>query len=66
MRNSALESIRFFSFLNEYEYPQRYFYDFEPYQVAGFTPGAFLSKRLPVAERLARNHRPGADQPGAG
>jgi hypothetical protein len=52
MRNSALESIRFFSFLNEYEYPQRYFYDFEPYQVAGFTPGAFLSKRLPVARPL--------------
>jgi len=24
-----------------------------------------LSKRLPVAECLARNHRPGADQPGA-
>ena len=54
IRNSALESIRFFSFLNENEYPQRYFYDFEPYQVAGFTPGDFLSKRLPVKATSCR------------
>ena len=54
MRNSALESIRFFSFLNEYEYPQRYFYDFELYQVTRFTPGDFMSKRLPVEATSCR------------
>ena len=54
IRNSALESIRLYFFLNENEYPQRYFYDFEPYQLAGFTPGDFLSKRLPVEATSCR------------
>ena len=48
------EKYSFIFFLNEYEYPQRYFYDFEPYQVAGFTPGDFLSKRLLVEATSCR------------
>ena len=36
-RSSPLEGIRFYFFLNENEYPQRYSCDFELYEVAGFT-----------------------------